>query len=120
MNRKSIKERAQILSLLVEGNSLRATTRIIREMQGGCSINTVTKLLEEVGEACAAYQDRHLVNLPCSRVQVDEIKQGLYVTWASVPAQYVDGVERYLHDRYDPIVAERVPDVLPVAVNLPG
>ena len=57
MNRKSAKERAQILSLLVEGNSLRATTRIIREMQSGCSINTVTKLQEEIGEACAWYQD---------------------------------------------------------------
>lgn len=45
MNKKTTKERAQILNLLVEGNSLRATTRIIRDIQGGCSINTVTKLL---------------------------------------------------------------------------
>lgn len=85
MNRKSVKERAQILSLLVEGNSLRATTRIIRETQGGCSINTVTKLLEEIGEACAWYQDKNLRNLPCKRVQVDEIWSFVYSKQKNVP-----------------------------------
>ena len=85
MNRKSVKERAQILSLLVEGNSLRATTRIIRETQGGCSINTVTKLLEEIGEACAWYQDVNLRNLPCKRVQVDEIWSFVYSKQKNVP-----------------------------------
>jgi IS1 family transposase len=85
MNKKSIKERAQILSLLVEGNSLRATTRIIRETQGGCSINTVTKLLEEIGEACAWYQDQNLRNLPCKRVQVDEIWSFVYSKQKNVP-----------------------------------
>ena len=39
MNQKSTKDRAMILSLLVEGNSLRATTRLT-----GASINTVTEL----------------------------------------------------------------------------
>lgn len=88
MNKKSTKERAQILSLLVEGNSLRATTRIIREMQGGCSINTVTKLLEEVGEACAWYQDKHLKNLPCKRVQVDEIWSFVYSKQKNTPDEF--------------------------------
>ena len=78
MNKKTTKERAQILNLLVEGNSLRATTRIIRDIQGGCSINTVTKLLEEIGEACAWYQDENLRNLACKRVQVDEIWSFVY------------------------------------------
>lgn len=89
MNRKSAKERAQILNLLVEGNSLRATTRIIRETQGGCSINTVTKLLEEIGEACADYQDKNLRNLKCSKVQVDEIWSFVYSKQKNVP----DGME---------------------------
>jgi len=40
MNRLSIKDRARILGMLVEGNSLRATSRL-----ADCSINTVTKLL---------------------------------------------------------------------------
>jgi len=37
------------------------------------AINTVTKLLVDVGAACAAYLDERLVNLHCERVQVDEI-----------------------------------------------
>jgi DNA-binding CsgD family transcriptional regulator len=50
MNKLPIAKRAQILGLLVEGNSLRATSRL-----ADCSINTVTKLLVDVGTACAAY-----------------------------------------------------------------
>ena len=48
MNRLSTEKRAQILSMLVEGNSLRATSRM-----AGCSFNTMSKLLLDVGEACA-------------------------------------------------------------------
>ena len=48
MNRLSTEKRAAILGMLVEGNSLRATTRM-----AGCSINTVSKLLLDIGEACA-------------------------------------------------------------------
>ena len=48
--------------------SLRATSRL-----ADVSINTVTKLLVDVGAACSAYQDRTLRNLPCKRIQVDEI-----------------------------------------------
>ncbi|MCF8496540.1 MAG: IS1 family transposase [Alphaproteobacteria bacterium] len=80
MNKKTIAERAQILRLLTEGNSLRSTSRI-----AGCSINTVTKLLTEIGEACAWYQDKHLVNLPCKKVQVDEIWSFVYSKQKNVP-----------------------------------
>ena len=68
MNRLSLEKRAQIIGCLVEGNSMRATTRLC-----DVSINTVTKLLVEVGEACSAYQDKAFKNLPCKRVQCDEI-----------------------------------------------
>lgn len=68
MNRLPLQDRAQIIGLLVEGNSLRSITRIT-----GKSINTVTKLLVDVGTACDIYQNEHLRNLPCKRVQVDEI-----------------------------------------------
>lgn len=73
MNRKSVTERAKIIQLLVEGNSLRATSRI-----ADCSINTVTKILTEVGKACAEYQDKMLVQLPCKRIEVDEIWSFVY------------------------------------------
>lgn len=68
MNRLPIEKRAQIVGLLVEGMSMRAVSRIV-----GCSINTVTKLLEEVGFACNMYQSEHLRNLKSRRVQCDEI-----------------------------------------------
>ncbi|MBC7469781.1 MAG: DDE-type integrase/transposase/recombinase [Ramlibacter sp.] len=68
MNRLPIEKRAQIIGLMVEGMSMRAVSRII-----GCSINTVTKLLEEIGFACNMYQSEHLRNLQCKRIQCDEI-----------------------------------------------
>ena len=46
MNRLTLEERAQIVSLLVEGSSLRSITQIM-----GKSINTVSKLLVDVGTA---------------------------------------------------------------------
>lgn len=68
MNRLPIAKRAQIIGMLVEGMSMRAVSRL-----ADCSINTVTKLLEEVGFACNMYQSEHLRNLTCKRIQCDEI-----------------------------------------------
>lgn len=68
MNKLSISKRAEIIHLLVEGNSLRAAARIAR-----VELNTVLSLLVKVGEACSQYQNHALHNLPCKRVQVDEI-----------------------------------------------
>jgi IS1 family transposase len=68
MNRLSLQDRARIISCLTEGMSLRATTRMC-----DVSINTVTKLLVDVGTACDLYQNEKLRNLSCKRVQVDEI-----------------------------------------------
>jgi IS1 family transposase len=73
MNKLDIKKRAQILACLVEGNSIRATVRMT-----GAAKNTVVKLLADVGAACAAYQDLTLRNLPCKRVQCDEIWSFVY------------------------------------------
>lgn len=68
MNRLSIQERARILHCLVEGNSMRATSRMC-----DVSINTVTKLLVDVGSACLEYHDKAMRDLPCKRIQCDEI-----------------------------------------------
>jgi IS1 family transposase len=73
MNKLDAKARAQILHLLCEGQSIRAVTRLT-----GASKNTVSKLAVDAGRACAAYQDRVLRNLPCKRVQVDEIWSFVY------------------------------------------
>lgn len=68
VNRLSIEKRCYIVNLLVEGNSMRAISRLV-----GCSINTVTKLLVDVGTVCSAYQDKIMRNLSCKRIQCDEI-----------------------------------------------
>ena len=44
---------------------------------------------------------------------------GLLVTWATVSASQRDGVERYLADSWPPLVGDRHPDVMPIAVNSP-
>jgi IS1 family transposase len=72
MNVLTTKDRAQILSILTEGNSINATSRIT-----GVSKNTILKLLVHVGSACVAYQDRVMRNLNCKTVEADE-------TWAFV------------------------------------
>jgi IS1 family transposase len=68
MNKLPLKTRVQILSMLVEGSSMRSISRIT-----GVSINTVTKLLIDAGEACAAYHDEAVRDVKASRVQCDEI-----------------------------------------------
>ena len=83
MNRLSIERRAQILSCLVEGNSIRATCRIT-----GAAKNTVVKLLSDVGKACAEYQNRTLRNLPCNRIQCDEIWSFCYAKEKNVPTEH--------------------------------
>lgn len=68
MNVLPIAKRAQILGMLVEGNSMHSITRMV-----GCSINTVTKLLIDVGTACSEYQNKTMCDLSCKRIQCDEI-----------------------------------------------
>jgi IS1 family transposase len=68
--------------MLIEGNSLRAASRL-----ADVSINTVTKLLVDVGSACAEYQDRTLRNLRCKRIQCDEIWAFVYAKEKNVPEE---------------------------------
>jgi IS1 family transposase len=75
MNRLPLTKRIQILGLLVEGNNLRATSRL-----ADVSVNTVTKLLVDLGAACADYHDTHVRDVRVRRLQCDEI-------WAFVGAK---------------------------------
>ena len=68
MNKLSIAARSQILSLLVEGSSLRSISRVC-----DVSINTVTKLLVDAGTVCAAYHDQYVISVKSKRIQCDEI-----------------------------------------------
>jgi IS1 family transposase len=80
MNRLSLDRQAQIVKVLCEGNSIRSTARITRT-----AVNTVVKLLRDVGAACLDYQDRVMHNLPCKKLQCDEIWSFVYSKAKNVP-----------------------------------
>ncbi len=68
MNKLPLTKRVQILAMLCEGSSMRSISRV-----ADVSINTVSKLLVEAGEACLAIHDETVRNVKASRVQCDEI-----------------------------------------------
>jgi len=80
MNKLSIDRQAEVIRILCEGNSIRSTARIT-----GVAINTVVKLLRDVGAACLEYQDKTLRNLPCKNIQCDEIWSFCYAKQKNVP-----------------------------------
>jgi IS1 family transposase len=81
-NALSTEKRAAIVAALVEGNSVRATARML-----DVSKDTVAKLNLELGEACIRHMDETLVNLPCKRLQVDEVWAFCYAKAKNVPAE---------------------------------
>ncbi len=81
MNTLSNQRRAAVISSLVEGYSIRATVRMT-----GVARDTVLKLLVSVGRACEEYQMCTLRNLPCKRIQCDEIWSFCYAKQKNVPA----------------------------------
>src|SRR3981189_1417145 len=68
MNKLTRAKRIQIIKTLVDGNSMRATTRI-----ADVSFNAVNKLLIDAGKVCAAYHDEHVRGVKATRIQCDEI-----------------------------------------------
>jgi len=80
MNRLSLQGRVRIIGCLTEGMSLRATARLV-----DVSLNTVTKLLVDVGTACDLYQNETLRNLLCKKIQCDEIWTFTGMKESSVP-----------------------------------
>src|SRR5438477_6958737 len=72
MNRLDSEKRAQVISCLIEGCSIRSTVRMT-----GVAKKTVMRVLVEVGEICADYQDRVFRNLSTRRLQLDEMWHGL-------------------------------------------
>lgn len=68
MNKLPIEKRRQILAMLVEGSSMRSISRVV-----DVSINTVSKLLIDAGEACLAIHDETVRGVRSKRIQCDEI-----------------------------------------------
>jgi IS1 family transposase len=91
MNKLPVAKRAQILSMLCEGSSMRSVSRV-----ADVSINTVAKLLADAGEACAAFHDEAVRGVKAKRVQCDEIwafcyaKQRNVATATAAPEQAGD------------------------------
>jgi IS1 family transposase len=83
MNRLSNERRAQVVAALVEGNSIRATVRMT-----GVAKNTIAKLLVDLGDACAEYQDGALQNLGTKHVQADEIWSYCYAKQKHIPEEH--------------------------------
>ncbi len=80
MNTLPQHKRVLVLKCLVEGMSIRATARI-----ADVSRNTVTKLLVDAGKACGDYQAEVLRDLPCRRIECDEIWSFVYAKERNVP-----------------------------------
>jgi len=68
MNKLPTAKRAQILTMLCEGSSMRSISRVV-----DVSPNTVDKLLIEAGQAAAELHDETIRGVKSARVQCDEI-----------------------------------------------
>jgi IS1 family transposase len=82
MNQLSTVERAKVVSVLVEGNSLRGTARITDVAR-----MTIEKLLRDLGSACARHHDETVRGLKCQRIQCDEIWSFVGAKQKNVPAE---------------------------------
>lgn len=80
MNQLPLSKRVQIINMLVEGSSLRSTSRVC-----DVSINTVTKLLVDVGRACEHFHDDTVRQLEVKRLQCDEIWSFVYAKEKNKP-----------------------------------
>jgi IS1 family transposase len=79
MNKLPLEKRVQILSMLVEGSSMRSISRVC-----DVSINTVTKLLVDAGVAAAEFHDNAVRNVKATKVQCDEIWSFSYAKASNV------------------------------------
>jgi len=80
MNKLPLAKRVQILSMLVEGSSMRSISRV-----ADVSINTVSGLLVDAGEACMAFHDEAVRGVKSKRIQCDKIWSFVYAKKRTVP-----------------------------------
>jgi IS1 family transposase len=83
MNRLSTSKQVAVISALVEGCSVRATSRLT-----GVAKGTILRLLAEVGEACAIYHDEHVHGVHSKRIQCDEIWSFCHAKQKNLPEGY--------------------------------
>jgi IS1 family transposase len=116
MNKLPIEKKVQIVRLLVEGNSLRATSRITDIHR-----TTIMKLLAEVGAACQKFHDETVKNVASRRVQCDEIWSFVYAKEKNKPANMQDAGDVWTWVGIDAdsklVVSWHVADRSPYAAN---
>ncbi len=81
MNKLGTADRVRVIAALVEGCSIRSTVRMT-----GIAKKTITKLIVDLGTACAAYHDKHVRNVKSKWIQCDEIWSFVYTKQKNVPA----------------------------------
>ena len=79
MNKLPFAKRVQVLSMLVEGSSMRSISRAV-----DVSTNTVSALLVDAGKACAAHHDATVRGVRSKRIQADEIWSFCYAKQKNV------------------------------------
>lgn len=89
MNKLSTQKRVAVIAALVEGMSIRSVVRMT-----GVSKNTVVKLLEDIGNVCATYQDKVFRDLRCKRIECDEIWSFVHAKEGHLPKE-LQGVFGY-------------------------
>ena len=89
MNKLSTQKRVAVIAALVEGMSIRSVVRMT-----GVSKNTVVKLLEDIGQVCAIYQDKVFRDLKCKRIECDEIWSFVHAKEGHLPPE-LQGVFGY-------------------------
>lgn len=82
MNQLPTAKRAAVVAALVEGNSIRSTSRLT-----GISKTTILKLVADLGTACAEFHNVRVRGLHAKRIQCDEIWQFCYSKAKNVPAE---------------------------------
>src|SRR3984885_6360049 len=87
MNKLSAAKKVQVITSLIEGCSIRSTSRMT-----GVAKGTILRLLAEVGKACADYLDVTIRNVPTKRVQVDEIWNFCYAKQKNATQEMWDRV----------------------------
>jgi IS1 family transposase len=81
MNKLPLETRIQILSMLCEGSSMWAISRVC-----DVSINSVSKLLVDAGNACAAFHVEKVVGVKARRAECDEIWSFCYSKQSNTPS----------------------------------
>ena len=80
MNKLPVEKRVQALNMLIEGSSMRSTTRVL-----DISFNALAKLMVDAGKACAEYHDQAVREVKARHIQCDEIWAFCYAKAKNAP-----------------------------------